>query len=73
MEMVKPTFMTALMLFVSLVEGVRTQYVSAQECAEAAAYFVTHSDQMSESQHLADFRLPPRTGAERHLRLGTGA
>lgn len=71
--MVKPTFMTALMLFVSLVEGVQTQYVSAQEYAEAAADFVTHSVQMSESQHLADFRLQPRTGAERHLRLGAAA
>lgn len=71
--MVKPTFMTALMFFVSLVAGVRTQYVSAQEYAEAAANFVTHSVQMSESQHLADFRLQPRTGAERHLRLGAAA
>lgn len=69
--MVKPTFMTALMLFFSLVAGVRTQYVSAQEYAEAAADFVTHSVQMSESQHLA--RLQPRTGAERHLRLGAAA
>lgn len=55
--MIKPTFMTALMLFVSLVAGVQTQYVSAKEYAETAADFVTHNVQMSDGQRLADMRI----------------
>lgn len=51
--MIKPTFMTALMLFVSLVAGVRTQYASAKEYAETAADFVAYNVPLSDGQRLA--------------------